>query len=313
MTPEELDKLFKDKLEANNTPLPAGLWSRLEEKMQEKPLQEPVDDFFRTRLNNYEPAMPPALWNKLEQRMQGGSEEKVRPLWMWYAAACIALLLSVAGLWQFNRQATSGTEIALQQPAQTIEQPNTDTTTPAPAAIENTATAAPEQSVKQEAVVNTEAPANTATGRSEVQKANPVGAKRTPPAANRPKRSESVLPAQEAPQLAQAQPVEAGRNDQPPVSATPEQPKQQSQLAQAEPQRYNQVTVDLIMTSEPAAESPVDMGQEQPREHIAKRVAKQLWNIKKGEKPNLQELGLASSYTMQVQAKQHTLTKTINL
>ena len=86
MEPEEIDKLFKDRL--------AGL-----------------------------PAIPPAnAWMRLQQKME--PPKKTRSMWIYYAAASITLLI-ISGIWFFTNQSTlnNGTLATINKPKASTSSP----------------------------------------------------------------------------------------------------------------------------------------------------------------------------------------------
>ncbi|SHM15617.1 hypothetical protein [Hymenobacter psychrotolerans] len=68
---------------------------------------EDIDKLFRDRLAEHAPTPPAYLWNQLEEELQ---PEKKRPvLWLWAAAASVALLLVSGVLWlQLGSSVPSG-------------------------------------------------------------------------------------------------------------------------------------------------------------------------------------------------------------
>ncbi|MBO2012567.1 hypothetical protein [Hymenobacter negativus] len=111
MHPDNLDDLFRGKLDGHETPPGDDLWARL----QAQPAAEPapsvpqpnaadakrLDQLFQTRLNTH--ISPPAreLWERLEDEHLRPRKRRAAAWWPMAIAAAIALLITAggAGLW----------------------------------------------------------------------------------------------------------------------------------------------------------------------------------------------------------------------
>ena len=105
MLPDNIDDLFRDKLDGHATPPSDALWARLQAEPGTEPgttsSHEPLDQLFKARLNTH--ATPPAreLWERLEDEHLRPHKHRA-PAWFPMAlAAAVALLLVAggAGLW----------------------------------------------------------------------------------------------------------------------------------------------------------------------------------------------------------------------
>jgi hypothetical protein len=101
MLPEDIDDLFRQKLDGHATPPSDGLWARLQLPADDK---EPLDTLFREGLNAH--ATPPRreLWERLEDEHLRPQPRKRRvAAWWQYSAAAVFLLMLLAGgagLWR---------------------------------------------------------------------------------------------------------------------------------------------------------------------------------------------------------------------
>jgi hypothetical protein len=119
MHPEDIDDLFRQKLDGHATPPGDDLWARLELPAADK---EPLDTLFRDGLNHH--ATPPRreLWERLEDEHLRPQPRRKRPVaawWQYSAAAVLLLMLLVggAGLWRGGYLNRTGANIAATKPA----------------------------------------------------------------------------------------------------------------------------------------------------------------------------------------------------
>ena len=111
MLPENIDDLFRDKLDGHATPPGEALWARLQAEPSAAPDVAPdpgadrLDHLFRQQLNGHATAPDRAVWERLE-------DEHLRPrkrraaAWLPLALAAVLALLLVAGgvsLWSGHR------------------------------------------------------------------------------------------------------------------------------------------------------------------------------------------------------------------
>jgi hypothetical protein len=99
MLPEDIDDLFRQKLDGHATPPSDDLWARLQLPAEDK---EPLDTLFREGLNAH--ATPPRreLWERLEDEHLRPQPRKrrVAAWWQYSAAAVMLLLAGGASLWR---------------------------------------------------------------------------------------------------------------------------------------------------------------------------------------------------------------------
>lgn len=118
MLPEDIDDLFRQKLDGHATPPADDLWARLQLPAADK---EPLDTLFREGLNAH--ATPPRreLWERLEDEHLRPQPRKRRvAAWWQYSAAAVLLLMLLAGgagLWRGGYFSRSGGNIAVTKPA----------------------------------------------------------------------------------------------------------------------------------------------------------------------------------------------------
>jgi hypothetical protein len=113
MLPEDIDDLFRQKLDGHTTPPSDDLWARLQLPADDK---EPLDTLFREGLNAH--ATPPRreLWERLEDEHLRPQPRKRRvAAWWQYSAAAVLLLMLLAGgagLWRAGYLSPSTGNIA---------------------------------------------------------------------------------------------------------------------------------------------------------------------------------------------------------
>ncbi|WP_375435389.1 hypothetical protein [uncultured Hymenobacter sp.] len=284
---------------------------------------EDIDKLFRDRLEGHAPAPPAYLWNQLEEELQPA---KKRPaLWLWAAAAVVLLLAS--GLLWLQLSPTSGTGSAplaasakptrsANQGQQAVVEPAKKsvaathpqaTTAPALAStLPKAATvAAPTASVRQPEGAHPEArqqltasttrptrinktfrPAST----PEIVKTNPAP---EAVAATAPKtQPERSLPSVEALAPARTQPALA-------LAATPSVP---TGPIEVEVHRSNDATA--VAATDAASTS---------RRSLGGILLRQARNAVRGERVSLAETGLPETVTVQARVGNRTLTKVIQL
>ncbi len=161
MPPENIDDLFRDKLDGHATPPADALWARLQAGAAADAPAERLDELFRQGLNAH--ATPPgrALWERLEDEHLRPTKRRAAAWWPMAIAAALALLLVAggAGLWlgtpfgrTQNNTVATGTNPT---PTRTSQQPVARPSGPA------TATVTPSAPAPQEVAINTPTPAQT--------------------------------------------------------------------------------------------------------------------------------------------------------
>jgi hypothetical protein len=101
MLPEDIDDLFRQKLDGHATPPGDDLWARLQLPTDDK---EPLDTLFRDGLNAHATQPRRELWERLEDEHLRPQPRKRRvAAWWQYSAAAVLLLMLLAGgagLWR---------------------------------------------------------------------------------------------------------------------------------------------------------------------------------------------------------------------
>nr|GFD20637.1 hypothetical protein [Tanacetum cinerariifolium] len=113
MLPDNIDDLFRQKLDGHATPPAPDLWARL--SLPAAPATDPVDATFQEGLRAH--ATPPRreLWERLEdEHLRPQSRRRRVVAWWQLSAAAVLLLMLVGGaLWSGSwRQATTGGAVA---------------------------------------------------------------------------------------------------------------------------------------------------------------------------------------------------------
>ena len=109
MNSEDIDDLFRQKLDAHASPPSDDLWARLQlpglgAEPEAEPTTEPLDTLFRAGLHSH--ATPPRreLWERLEdEHLRPQPRRRRIAAWWQYSAAAVLLLLLLAGgagLWR---------------------------------------------------------------------------------------------------------------------------------------------------------------------------------------------------------------------
>ncbi|WP_276495905.1 hypothetical protein [Pontibacter litorisediminis] len=302
MKPEEIDKLFKERL-GNTSPTPPGdLWSRLQERMeadQEKPLM--------------------VLTPEAEQKNEG----KQRFMWIYSSVAATLSLLLAVGVVFYNIQ-TGTPEISETITKYDITLPEGRPAAepiliPAPEASTPESMVAQQEPV-EEVLPQTEkklAPQATeeATSASTITKA-PIKqsaiAKATPKAAPQQPKAKALL--KEATK-ADAQTAIAA-NILPATPATEVAPaKESAGFANA---NLNAEPVEIIIKravdSQTAMAEPSAAPTNGGKKALAKNIFKQVRNLAAGEGVELEELGIrADRVALETQIGKQKLSKVINL
>lgn len=121
MPPEDIDDLFREKLDGHPTPPSADLWARLQAiPPPEAPNAERLDRLFQAGLTAH--ATPPGreLWERLEDEHLRKHTRRPAVGWSWAVAAVVALLLVAggAGLWRGVRPGATPASGVAQRSAQ---------------------------------------------------------------------------------------------------------------------------------------------------------------------------------------------------
>ncbi|MCA8830362.1 flagellar biosynthesis protein FlhF [Hymenobacter pini] len=262
---------------------------------------EDIDKLFREKLADHAPTPPAFLWTEIEAEIQ---PRKRRPV-MWLAAASVALLALLGGLWWTLQNGAGlrhgGAELAVSAPRhsatpslENISQPQATPSTASPSSPSEAPATEPT------AAVATAVPA---------AKTPSVGAQPDPVlVARRPSRPRASAQRQD---VAQATPEPAATRQLP---STPEPLAPEQALAQAPtelPARTVAATGPIEVEVRPAAApaAPV-VPARRPRLVSLLRQAR---NVVQGEKVSLTAAGLPETVTVQARVAGHTLTKVIQL
>ncbi|MBD2716672.1 hypothetical protein KBK19_16630 [Microvirga sp. STR05] len=271
---------------------------------------EDIDKLFRDRLAEHAPTPPAYLWNQLEEELQ---PEKKRPvLWLWAAAASVALLLVSGVLWLHLGSSVPSGEGAL------ATAPQQKTAQPAAAAQpeKKSADATETQATPPQALASTtskeasaEAPAPSARQPQDAHlPARQLAAE--PVSANRSKRTAASkaldnAPAPEA--LATALPKTQPERISEPVEA-PSVPRQATALAATGP-----IEVEVRRSdAETAVATAAHQADSGPRPRLGQllRLGR---SAVRGDRVTLADAGLPETVTVQARVAGRTLTKVIQL
>lgn len=298
MKPEEIDKLFKERLEDSTPTPPADMWARLQQRMQE----------------NEAPAAPAVVSPAASETGKG----KQRFLWLYSSvAATVSLLLTVGVVFYNINTGTPEISESLAQRQHTVqpqEQPTLTlpelTTAPALAqqTDENPVVAQPEEKKSDTQATEHQASASTLTKQPSKQQTLTNA---------RPK-------AQASKAAPDAQKVIAGRSipEVSPVSPEPAVPANTvSFAANAKPATtadLNAEPVEIVIKrsfSAKAQESERELEQVGSKKvALAKNIFKQVRNLAAGEGMELSELGLnADRLNVETQIGKQKLSKSIKL
>ncbi|MDU0370040.1 hypothetical protein ACFPAF_06525 [Hymenobacter endophyticus] len=266
---------------------------------------EDIDQLFREKLADHAPTPPAFLWAEIEAEIQ---PRKRRPM-MWLAAASVALLALLGGLW-WTLQNGAGLqngrpELAATAPrrpaAATPENISQPQATPSPASPSSPSEAPANQPT---AAVATAAPA---------AKTSSVGVQPDPVlAASRPSRPRASAQRQNVAQVATTAPAPTR-----PLGTTPEPSAAERELPQelSRPTELPAHTVALTGPIEvevrPAATAAAPVAPAHRPRLVA--LLRQARNVVQGEKVSLTAAGLPETVTVQARLAGHTLTKVIQL
>ncbi|UYZ60050.1 hypothetical protein [Hymenobacter latericus] len=294
MRPEDIDKLFRDKLEQHPTPPPANLWYDLQEQLEPQ-----------------------------EEKRRGG-------FWMYAVAAAITLLLVAGGGWLMwrtggiSQQGTSATAPLASNTA--TPAPNTTPETPAPvgSGTEPNLGAAPQAPAVAAPSEASGALAKAATPAAPTHKAEPQPARNeqlmlasTKRAAARQRQATGVVPVRATEVEPQALAARAVQAPAPALTSSPELAPASSTPAVAAVSQPIVGPIEVEVRQQPAAlavaaAETTPQGRTRP---TVFGVIKQVGKIARGEKPDLTEVGLPANpaLTLQAHVGNRTLTKTIAL
>ncbi|WP_210488920.1 hypothetical protein [Rufibacter aurantiacus] len=303
MSAEDLDKLFRDKLQ--NRPVAPGndVWERMQARMQQNAQQETPNPF-----------LVPSVTEEKEER------GTVR-MWYYSAAAAVTMLLSV-GLWvnrdNINPLQPSGTVATVHEQ----KQAPVERTSPSQEAISGAEGTAANVQAEQKSVAEQETTihypaASKATEQRQAMasvntKAASVSSQGTQAAVVSTRKEASLVEtnkafqkAQEPVMMAVATPVKAQETAKANADAPALEIIVKLDNAQA--------TSSLAQASTKETDTPHT--EDQPGSgRVLKGILKQVKNLKDGEKVNLSELGITKhTYALETRIGNKKITKTIEL
>jgi hypothetical protein len=281
---------------------------------------EDIDKLFRDRLAHHAPTPPAYLWNQLEDELQPAKKRPV--LWMWAAAASVALLLVSGVLWlQFGagQPIGSGAVATAARPAHRSAQPA--------ARLESRpenklVAAAAAQATPPRPLPST--PITAATSVPSVRRGQPAAARQLASAtgkaspskraatANRSATSPKALTSPLASEaIATLAPKTQPERISEPTETTPEPQPLPALAALAAPAvpagpievEVRRSTSAAVATAAPAA-----------RQHsLGGILLRQARNVVRGDRVSLAQAGLPETVTVQAHVAGRTLTKVIQL
>lgn len=280
---------------------------------------EDIDKLFRDRLEGHAPTPPAYLWNQLEAELQPAKKRPV--LWMWAAAASVALLLVSSLLWLYTGPgrisgstpvATSGPAAQPVAPATPLEKKSSN-----PAEVQATppqelASNAPKATAPEEApAAARRQPADAHEQEPQLAAATPA-TRRAAPSAKRL----ATAPASEA--VATTKPKAQPERKPAPVDALTEAQPQVAVAAlrsATPPAPTGPIVVEVRRSEEPAVASVAapEPAETNSRVRLGNLLLRQARNAVRGEKVTLGQSVLPETVTVQARVAGHTLTKVIQL
>ncbi len=286
---------------------------------------EDIDKLFRDRLAQHAPTPPAYLWNQLEDELQPAKKRPV--LWMWAAAASVALLLVSGVLWlHLGAGRPAGSVATTTRPARQTAQPATQPATQSGSRLEKkSVVAAAPQATPPHRFPSTPTEAATSTSSiSQPQAAEnrqlaaasaKVGSSRRLANGTRSAASPKPLASQPAPEAiaALAPKTQPERTSEPTVAATPE-PRQLPVLAAlaATPAPTGPIEVE-VRRSPPAAVATAAAAPADRQRSLGGILLRQARNAVRGDRVSLAQAGLPETVTVQAHVAGRTLTKVIQL
>ncbi|GAA4386156.1 hypothetical protein [Hymenobacter koreensis] len=295
---------------------------------------EDIDKLFREKLDQHVTPPPPGLWFDLQERIEPKEEKRRAGFWMYAVAAAITLLLVAGTGWlvwrptQLSQSPVLG-ELATVSPPQTGVADQTQGSVSEEALAQPDALAANTPSASSEETAAPAADTNRSTPAQTTDSFTPTPeAARQRDAIRMVARTKRGAPAPEQrPALRPTpQPEEAVAAVKPAAAPAPELlatspapvPAGSQALAATGLPKAPQGAIE-VEVRESAANLPVvataGVEPEASRRSRLFGVVKQVSRVVRGEKPDLTEVGLPSNPALTVQARlgSHTLTKTISL
>ncbi|OGX85154.1 hypothetical protein BEN47_02140 [Hymenobacter lapidarius] len=348
MPPEDIDDLFRQKLDGHPTPPADDLWARLQAQSTaagtDSPSPERLDHLFQQGLNGHATTPARQLWERLEDEHLRPKKRRAAAWWPMALAAAVALLLVVggAGLWLGFPSGNTPAGTVAMQPTRTTPAAATDIRPSA--AVEEFAVANNAQEPAANALSPVQQNISTAqaTRPTEVASTAPKarmsaseqsprylkGVNRRPDAAPAPaplvartttrsaSRPASATPADEQVPATKPGPVVASNSKPAPAAEiVPASAVPATIVAAAEI-----ITVDVRNGGSPdarpsrASSVAAAMAASDDRRRLGSRLLQQAGNLVRGERVSLAEAaGLPQNVTVQAVIAGRTLTKSIQL
>ncbi|MHC2990195.1 hypothetical protein OB13_00805 [Pontibacter sp. HJ8] len=287
---------------------------------------EDVDKLFRERLGPSSPTPPADLWNRLQDRMEAGmpaKEEEKKPrgfMWMTYSiAAAISLLLAVGIVFYNVQRGTVAVDGMAQNKKQVPEQPLIIEEPAADQPVVAQATeplAIPEQAEVQK---TPETPAPAPAKADAIPRATLAKAEKKPAPVRQgtPTAAPKAAGTNSAPQL-------IAKAEQPAIPAKVEKDAYintgevaPATLASAGSVNMNAQPVEIIIKRTSAVQ-PTEAEEEltgfEKKQKLAKNIFKQARNLSNGERVELSELGInADKIALETQIGKQKISKVIQL
>lgn len=256
---------------------------------------EDIDQLFRDRLQGHAPTPPDHLWAQLEEELQPA---KKRPaMWLYSAAAVVALLLAVGLGWLLQAPGTTDMAGRLATTAPAVSAPKKDlpTQATAPQDLASTSSEAPVATAPSASAAQSVLPARPQPAATYLVAATATSARPAPAAVAtlatpkaRPERLEVA-----APEVAVAA--------VPATLTTTQVPTRPIEV---------EVVREVAAPVLAAAQTPASAPQQRTRLGAVLRQAR---NAVVGDPVDLQQVGLPETLTVQARVAGHQLNKTIQL
>jgi cytoskeletal protein RodZ len=277
---------------------------------------EDLDKLFRDKLQNRPVAPSNDVWERMQARMQPPvvQEEKKPVMWYWSAAAAIVLLITVS-IWMLRpgQQINQGSvPMAAKVEKVLPAQPETTPTEVEKEEIKNIENISTPQATGSQALASIQTEGASTETKNRVA---PSKKRNVAPGTTQEKMKTQVAPIKlqtpEPEMLAQATP--------PASNAASTNGASTSSTAAAEPMEII-VKLDNTMaeptklaqnTKEPEADKDYNSGRSTGK--VMKGIFKQVKNLSQGEKIDLKELGLKHTYALETTIGNKKISKTITL
>ncbi|QCR21938.1 hypothetical protein [Pontibacter sp. SGAir0037] len=281
---------------------------------------EEIDKLFGERLRNSAPTPPADLWNRLQERMEAENltekkEEKRGGFMMWVnnyaAAAAVTVCLSVGATFyviQQNNTATTDATIAQADEQEKSAVADKPAGTTAPIAV------APVQEAAPEAEVADKTPATVApeTRHESMAKVSPKAADASAKADEREWRA-TPQPHKISQLATKEQEVKPVFTEEA-LAKLPETPVAFASAAPIEIVIKRSANPVASAGHAPAAEAEDDLNGFEKKQRLAKNIFKQVVNLSNGERVELKELGInADKIALETQIGKQKISKVINL